>query len=85
MAEQELISTEAELQSFYDTEKGGFSSLEDKEALLSLEKKEGNFYKPEKRNGDKKVELFGYTVGMRIQKNFKPMQKVERWQTQYGD
>jgi hypothetical protein len=39
LAEQELINTEAELQSIYDSEKGGFSSPEDKEALLMLEKK----------------------------------------------
>jgi hypothetical protein len=49
--EHELISTKEELQSIYDTEGGGFSSPEAKEALLSLEKKEGNSWKQEKQSG----------------------------------
>jgi hypothetical protein len=37
--EQDIISTEEALQSLYDSEKGGFSTPSEKEALLSLEKK----------------------------------------------
>lgn len=39
--EQDIISTEEALQSLYDPEKGGFSTLAEKEALLSLEKNRG--------------------------------------------
>ena len=39
-------------------------------------KTEESYYKLEKKNGDKKVGLFGFTTVMRTKNSFKPMQKV---------
>jgi len=80
LVEREFITTEAELQSIYETKGGGFTSPKAKEDLLSLEKKRRQLLQAREaewrlksralwlQNGDENTKLFqAYAKGRKME------------------